>query len=89
MYLKSGVFEIGLSDHFMTFIIKKLPKLKFDSHNTVTIRSMKNYSKEILCGFLNSTDWSEVFNADSPNVAWERFKRLFTDILDQVTPKKR
>ena len=43
---QSGVIPIGISDHFLTYCTRHSPKTKFNKHNTIRSRSMKNYSTE-------------------------------------------
>ena len=43
---QSGVIEIGVSDHFLTYCTRKITKVLYQKHNNVKIRSLKNYNKE-------------------------------------------
>ena len=45
---QSGVIEIGVSDHFLTYCTRKITKVLYHKHNNVKIRSLKNYNKETL-----------------------------------------
>ena len=49
---QSGVLPLALSDHFLTFSTRKTKKVFSNSYNTITVRSMKKYSKEIFCEIL-------------------------------------
>ena len=42
---QSGVIEKGISDHEFIFCTRKHQKIKSGQHNSIKIRSMKNYSK--------------------------------------------
>ena len=85
---QSGVIPIGLSDHYLTYCTRKIPKNIFNSHNTVTIRSMKKYSVEEYTNLLENTDWSPVLNSICPESAWSHFRDIFMPILDKVAPFK-
>ena len=85
---QSGTISVGLSDHLLTFCTRKLCKVKSFSHNTVKIRSLKNYSKDELVTKLLLADWSKYFSSSNVNEAWNAFKAIFTEILDIVAPVK-
>jgi hypothetical protein len=46
----------SLSDHFITFCTRKLPKEKVDKLSIARIRSTENYNKEIFKDKLNTID---------------------------------
>ena len=49
---------------------------------------MKNYSKESLIEKLQSIEWSAVLQSTDINEAWEIFKTIFIQIIDDVAPEK-
>ena len=55
-----GVLDIGVSDHSLIYCTRKVTRSIFNKHNTVTIRSTKNYNKEELQLCLLNADWSSV-----------------------------
>ena len=85
---QSGVIDIGVSNHNLVFCTRKLKKQKFNSHKTVLVRSMKNYSKE---GFNNALQ-----NITFPNYetflcvdkAYNDFQAKFLSIIDTFCPSK-
>ena len=42
-----GVLDLGLSDHQVIHCTRKCKKIPISRHNGVTLRSLRNYSKEI------------------------------------------
>jgi hypothetical protein len=84
----SGILPYALSDHYAIFCCRKLPKLKFNSHRTVKIRSMKNYSINIFHQALNAVDWSRVTNVKDTNQALDLFYSLLNNVINQVAPIK-
>ena len=52
-----GVIELGKSDHDYVHCIRKTPSLKLNKQNDISIRSMKNYTKEKLLELLTKTDF--------------------------------
>ena len=85
---QSGVLPIGLSDHHLIYCTRKVPKNVFNSHNTVTVRSMKNYSIESYTKLLEETDWSNVLNSSCPDSAWENVENSLSCVLNKVAPHK-
>ena len=67
---QSGVIEIGVSDHFLTYCTRKITKVLYHKHNNVKIRSLKNYNKEILEQRLKDATWSDVYTCGSVEGAW-------------------
>ena len=57
MISQNGVITIGLSDHLFTYCTRKSPKEIFNNHKSVTVRSLKNYSKESFLDKLSEVDW--------------------------------
>ena len=85
---QSGVIELGISDHYMTYCTRKVTRGQIGKHNKVKIRSMKNYCKDLLISKLQSTQWSAVFQSNNINEAWEIFKTIFIQIIDDIAPEK-
>lgn len=85
---KSGVLEVGLSDHNMIYVIRKLKRGAIRHHNTLKIRSLKRYSPQIFAEELSKVNWIEVMQCDDVDIAWDRFKRNFLQVLNKVAPYK-
>ena len=85
---QSGVIEIGVSDHFLTYCTRKITKVLYHKHNNIKIRSLKNYNKEILEQRLKDATWSDVYTCGSVEGAWLAFKSRFQTIVDSLAPLK-
>ena len=85
---QSGVIETGISDHFMIYCTRKISRGQIGKHNLVKIRSMKRYCKELLIEKLQSIEWLAILQSTDINVAWESFKTIFTQVVDDVAPEK-
>ena len=55
-----GVLDLGLSDHQVIYCARKCKKLPISRHNVVTLRSLRNYCKEIFEENLQEVDWQDV-----------------------------
>ena len=85
---QSGVLNVGLSDHLMVYCSRKATRGHIGKHNTVKIRSLKNYSIHEFLNKLRNVNWENVTSCIDVNVAWNNFKTLYMKILDEVAPIK-
>ena len=83
-----GVLNVGLSDHLITYCTHKVKKFQINKHNSVRIRSLKQYSKESFVQVLNEVDWSEVDMCMNVDEAWSKSKVKFLGVLDSLAPFK-
>ena len=72
----------------MTYCTRKSKKHIYNSHNTIKLRSLKNYNKETYSSLLESCDWSSIKSSRCVNAAWSNFKTTLTNIIDKVAPIK-
>ena len=83
-----GVLDLGISDHCLIYCTRKVLRNIINSHNTVKIRSLKNYNKETFQANLLDVDWSSVICSDNVIRAWENFKSIFMSAIDNIAPMK-
>ena len=86
--VQSGVINIPLSDHCAIFCTRTISKDKINKHNTITVRSIKNYSETEFQSKLRQTDWSSVTNNSDVETAWLEFSKIFSSVIDMVAPIK-
>lgn len=85
---QNGVFDIGISDHCLIYCTRKVKRSIFNKHNTVTIRSTKDYNKEEFQMCLLNADWYPVMISDNVIDAWEQFKSIFMGTVNNIAPLK-
>ena len=85
---QSGTINLGLSDHSLIYCTRKTVKALFRRHNTVKLRSMKNYSADKLNSELRQLDWTDFYQCDDVDLALSIFSVSFTKILDKIAPIK-
>ena len=85
---QSGTISIGLSDHLLTYCTRKVTKGQIKEANVVKIRSLRQYSLEVLLEKLSDIDWSRVTSCNNVDEAWKIFKTIFIEILDCIAPVK-
>ena len=86
--IQSGVIEVGLSDHQMIFCSRKILRTKFNKHNTVKIRSLKHYNKELFLVSLQNMNFPNYQNYDNVNEAYTDLVIKITSVLDKIAPLK-
>merc|ERR1712015_240778 len=84
----SGVIEKGISDHEIIFCTRKHQKFKSGQHNSIKIRSMKNYSKELLLEKLNEIEFPEYSTFQNVNEAYSNIITKLMVVIDKIAPIK-
>ena len=84
----SGVLNVGISDHLITYCTRKLNKAPVNKHNTVRMRGSKHCSKDLFIQNLDDIDWSDIFICHNVDIAWGKFKSTLLSILDKLAPYK-
>ena len=85
---QSGTLPFGISDHNIIYMTRKIKRGQINRHNTVKIRSLKNYNKEKLLEKLKSINWYYVLNELDVNKAWRNFAQEFRKVIDDIAPVK-
>ena len=68
-----GVIELGISDRDLVSCTRKTPSLKLNKHNDISIRSMKNYTKENFLQLLRKIDFPDYTTFTCLNKAYQDF----------------
>ena len=85
---QSGVIDIGISDHQLICLTRKLHKMKLNSHKQIKLRSLKNYTIESLNqGFrmINFPDYEYFSDVD---IAYSDFIQGITPLINKIAPFK-
>ena len=85
MISSSGVISCGLSDHSMIYITRKGRRPKGKA-KIIRARTYRHFNLTDYHADLNNTDWSQVTNAQCPQVAWTIFYGIFLPICDKHAP---
>ena len=85
---QSGVLIYGISDHFLTFCLRRAHRITFNCHKSISARSLKRYSVVRLIVETRMLAWASVLDSDNVNQAWGNFKRLFSSAIDSVAPAR-
>ena len=87
-YALSGICPITVTDHYLTFVFRKRPKLKNDNIY-LSARSYKKFNENVFKHDLEKHDWSECLTADNPDDAWISYRDNLLNIIDKHAPMKR
>ena len=72
----------------MIYCTRKVPKSFYGSHNTVKLRSLKNYDKEVFIEKLKNVNWFSVINCENVDEAWCKFYESLMLVIDSIAPIK-
>ena len=85
---ESGVIHCGISDHDVTYAIRrtKLPKSKKQSKN-ITVRKFNKLDEEAFIKDLKSKNFDQIRTlTDDLNEMWFIWKQFYVDVLNKHTP---
>ena len=81
----SKVVSLGLSDHNLVYIVRKLYRPKVPP-KVITFRSMKQFNEKSFQDDMEKLDWNECLNSDDIVTAWSTWKVNFLRVCDKHTP---
>ena len=73
----SGVIDIGLNDHSLIFCTRKVVEDAINKHNSVKVRSLKNYNPSVFKNKHLNVNWVSLLACESVDIAWNMFKDYF------------
>ena len=87
--IQCSVTELGISDLDLVYCKKKTPSLKLNKHNDISIRSMKNYTKEKFLELLIKPDFPDYTTFTCLNKGCQDFIFKLSDVIDLICPSKK
>ena len=84
--VNSDVIPLGISDHSLVFMTRKIHYVNRGSQRIICKRSFKNFNESSFLNDLNSKDWKNVEQLSDPNEMWDVWKTLLMDCLDKHAP---
>lgn len=82
----SGLIVIGPSDHSLIFCARKVVKGAINKHNSIKVRSLKNYNPSVFKEKLSKINWIQILACESADLAWNMFNCYFLGMVDEVAP---
>ena len=83
---KSGVIDIGISDHSAIYLTRKVTLFRSGNHKTVETRQLKNFNEDEFLRDLRMNDWNLATACNNPNEMWDVWKQLLTSVIDKHAP---
>ena len=84
----SGIIDLGISDHHLTYCTRKILRFKSNSHQNVLLRCLKNYDADKFVKVLEEAKFPNYDLFSDVDVAYaDLLKRLSTSI-DSIAPLK-
>ena len=85
--ISSGVHSLGLSDHSLTYVVRKCRQLKLPSR-IVKSRCFKNFNESDFIDTIKNIDWDNICSIDNVNDALQQWQTLFSKACDKHAPFK-
>lgn len=85
--LCSGVRHIGISDHSMVYVYRKLAiNGQSKGHTNITYRNFRSFNRDKFRSDVASQDWDHINNSSNPNDMWNEWKESFLAIVNKHAP---
>ena len=84
----SVVIGIEQSDHSLIFCTRKVVKGAITKHNSVKVRSLKNYNPSVFKDKLFNVNWVSILAWESVDMACNMLKGYFLGVVDELAPLK-
>ena len=83
---KSGVIDIGISDHSVIYLTRKVAHFRSLMQKTVEVRPLKNFNEAAFLRDLRMIDWNRVATHNNPDEMWDLWKHLLVSVIDKHAP---
>ena len=85
---QKGVIDVGLSDHQLIYCTRKNSRTKTNRHNQIRVRSLKNYTQEILKEELKKINFPDYNIFSNINIAYKDLVEKILSVVDKIAPYK-
>ena len=85
---QKGVIDVGLSDHQLIYCTRKIVRVKTNVHNQIRVRSLKNYTQEILLEELRKINFPDYSIFSNVNIAYKDLVEKILSVVDKIAPFK-
>ena len=85
----SGVIPLGISDHSLVCMCRKIHYSAKNSKRVIVKRSYKNLKSENFINDLSKEAWEDINFLTDPNEMWDVWKDKFMNCLDKHAPQRK
>ena len=85
---QKGVIDVGLSDHQLIYCTRKILRTKFNMHNQIRVRSLKNYTPELFREELTKINFPDHNIFSNVNIAYLDLVEMILSVVDKIAPFK-
>ena len=85
---QKGVIDVGLSDHRLIYCTRKILRTKFNMHNQIRVRSLKNYTPELFREELTKIKFPDYNIFSNVNIAYLDLLEIILSVVDKIAPFK-
>ena len=82
---KSGVLHLSISDHSLTYTIRKAHYTP-QGPRIINTNSMKNFNREAFLNELEQKEWDTIYYSQDPNEMWHIWKNMLMESIDKHAP---
>ena len=79
----------SIQDNNLVCCTRKIPSLKLNKNNEISIRSIKNYTKEKFLQLLRKTEFPNYVTFTCLNKAYQDFIFKLSEVIDLLFPSKK
>ena len=80
------LIDAAISDHSMAYCSRKISKVKYNKHDGLNFRSMKNYSSHVYKESLKRVSFPSYENRGDPGTAYNNFIARLDYVLKVLAP---
>ena len=85
---QKGVIDVGLSDRQLIYCSRKILRTKFNMHNQIRVRSLKNYTPELFKEELAKINFPDYNIFSNVNMAYLDLVEKILSVVDKIAPFK-
>ena len=82
------MIDVGVSDHQLICCTRRIKRIKYNMHNQIQFRSLKNYSAEIFINALKTVQFPNYNIFSNVNVAYSDHLNKISDTINSAVPIK-
>ena len=85
--VKSGVYEVSMSDHYMVYCVRKFNGAVEKGHKMIKTRKIKNFNEESFLADISGICWEQMLTeTDDIDVLVSSWSNLFSLIIEKHAP---